>query len=181
MADPLLGQIQIFAFEFTPRTWLPCSGQLLPIAQNSALFSLLGTQYGGNGVQTFALPDLRGRVPVNQGQGAGLSSYPIGQASGTENVTLLTTQMPAHTHTATTTAAQPCQSAAGNSDVPTGGVPATNSVTKHYASTSNAALGAPTISTTINPAGGNQPHANLPPYLTMNICIAARGVFPSRN
>jgi microcystin-dependent protein len=180
--EPFIGQIQIFAFDFPPRNWALCNGQLLSIASNSSLFSLLGTQYGGDGRVTFGLPDLRGRVPISQGQGPGLSNYVLGERSGSENVTLFTAQMPAHTHIVTTTAAQPCQSAAGNSDAPASGVPATNhGDVKNYSSTSNGNLGAATVNTTIAPAGGSQPHPNQPPYLTMNICISLQGLFPSRN
>jgi microcystin-dependent protein len=179
-----MSTVQAFAFGFAPKNWLPCAGQLLAIQTNQALFSLLGTTYGGNGTTTFALPDLRGRAPMHStnATGSGLTSRTLGERSGSETVTLLTTQMPLHTHTAVTTASQPCQSAAGNNESPAGTFPAANAPTANtYSSTSNATMGAPTVSTTINPAGGSQAHPNLPPYLTLNFCIAVFGVFPSRN
>lgn len=182
MSEPFLSTVQAFAFNFPPRGWLPCAGQLLAINQNQALFSLLGTTYGGNGVSSFALPDLRGRTPVHFGSGSGLTPRTLGETSGVENVTLLITQIPVHTHTAVTTASQPCQSAAGNNESPAGNFPAANNPTAQtYSSTSNANMGPPTVSTTINPAGGNQPHSNLAPFLTLNFCIATSGIFPSRN
>ncbi len=176
-----MSQIQIFAFDFNPRGWLPCDGRLLAINTNQALFSLLGTTFGGDGRTTFALPDLRSRVPLGWGNGAGLSSNQLGQQSGAENVTLLPTQMPLHTHTVATTAAQPCQSAAGDSEIPTGGFPAAHESDNIYSTTQNASLGAPTVNTVIGVAGGSQPHPNQPPYLTLNICIATQGIFPSRS
>lgn len=180
-SQPFISQIQIFAFDFAPRFWAQCNGQLLSIAQNTALFSLLGTTYGGNGTTTFGLPDLRSRMPKHFGQGAGLSNYALGQAAGTENVTLLSTQMPSHTHVITTTASQPCQSAVGSFDAPEGKFPASHESANIYSTAKNAALGAPVFNTTIGAAGGNQPHPNMPPYLVMNFCIALSGIFPSRN
>jgi microcystin-dependent protein len=171
MSEPFIGQIQAFGFNFAPRGWATCDGQIISIAQNTALFSLLGTTYGGNGQTTFALPDLRGRVSLHQGSGPGLSSYVMGQSSGTENVTLISTQMPAHNHlvTANGTAGSKLE------DVPSGNFlgPA-----EAYSTTTTGA--------TLNPqslgiAGGNQPHPNMQPYLTINWCIALQGIFPSRN
>jgi microcystin-dependent protein len=179
-----MSSIQAFAFDFAPRGWLSCNGQLLSIASNSALFSLLGTTYGGDGRTTFGLPDLRGRVPMHftNTTGSGLTSRTLGERSGSENVTLVSTQMPTHTHTAVTNASQPCQSAAGNNEAPSGNFPAANAPNANvYSNTSNANMGAPTVNTAINQAGGNQPHPNLPPYLTLNLCIATQGIFPSRN
>jgi microcystin-dependent protein len=179
-----MSTVQAFAFNFTPRGWLPCDGRLLAINTNAALFSLLGTTYGGDGRTTFGIPDLRGRAPMHytNAAGSGLTSRDLGNKSGSETVTLLTAQIPVHTHTAVTTASQPCQSAAGNNESPAGNFPAANAPTAQtYSNTSNATMGAPTVSTTINPAGGNQPHPNLPPYLTLNFCIAISGIFPSRN
>lgn len=181
MSTPYLSEIQIFAFDFAPRGWALCNGQLLSIQQNAALFSLLGTTYGGNGTTTFALPDLRSRMPKHFGQSAGTSSYALGQAAGVENVTLLSTQMPSHTHVITTTASQPCQSAVGSFDAPEGKFPASHESANIYSTAKNAALGAPVFNTTIGIAGGNQPHPNMPPYLVMNFCIALQGIFPSRN
>jgi microcystin-dependent protein len=168
VSDPFIGEIKIVGFNFAPRGWAFCNGQILSIAQNTALFSLLGTTYGGNGQTTFALPDLRGRVPIHPGQGPGLSNYTQGQLAGSETVTLLSTQMPAHTHTV---------NASTQSDItgnPTSNFPAGGA---SYDTTAN---------TTMDPAmignsGGNQPHSNLQPYLAINFCIALEGIFPSRN
>ena len=177
MSEPFIGQIQAFGFNFAPTGWATCDGQILSIAQNTALFSLLGTMYGGNGQTTFALPDLRGRVGIHQGQGPGLSSYVIGEASGTESVTLLTTQIPQHNH--------PVAASSVNADQgsPDGAVWATP-----VDSTGNAGAGytktAPNVTmaqNAIGMAGGNQPHANIQPYLCINFCIALNGIFPSRS
>lgn len=181
MFTPYLSEIQIFAFDFPPRGWQLCNGQLLAISQNQALFSLLGTTYGGNGTTTFALPDLRSRMPKHFGQGPGLANYFLGSSGGTENVALAANQMPLHTHTATTTAAQPCNGGAGDSDSPVGKFPAAHETATIYSTANNATFGAPTVSTTINLAGGSQPHSNLPPYLVLNFCMAIQGIFPSRN
>ncbi len=181
MSTPYVSEIQIFAFNFAPRGWQLCNGQLLAISQNQALFSLLGTTYGGNGITTFALPDLRSRMPKHFGQGAGLGDYVHGQASGSENVTLLAIQIPSHTHTATTTAAMPCQSKAGDNDSPVGIFPAAHESANIYSTANNANFGAPTVSTVVSPTGGNLPHSNMPPYLVLNFCIATQGIFPSRN
>jgi microcystin-dependent protein len=174
--DPILGQIMMFAGNFAPNGWALCNGQLMSIAQNSALFSLLGTVYGGDGVTTFALPNLQGRVPLHWGQGQGLSSYVLGEQTGSENVTLLTTQIPAHTHTATASNA-----AAAQAD-PTGNVWAvpvdsTGAPGAGFnAPPPNAAL-APTA---IGPAGGSQPHNNIQPILAVTFIIALQGIYPSR-
>jgi microcystin-dependent protein len=166
--DPFLGEIRLFAGNFAPNGWALCNGQIMSIAQNTALFSLLGTTYGGNGQTTFALPDLRGRVPVHAGQGPNLSNYSLGQQGGVESVTLTTNHMPAHTHTL---------NASSNDETtnrPTNAVPAKGGVYDG------------TLNTTMNPgvvgnAGGSQPHENLPPHLTLNYIIALQGIFPSRN
>jgi microcystin-dependent protein len=174
--DPFIGMIQLFGFNFAPRGWAVCDGSLLSIAQNTALFSLLGTTYGGNGQTTFALPDLRGRAPIGMGTGPGLSPRTIGEVGGTETVTLLSTQMPQHAH-----------QLMGSSDVQSVGTVAGNSLGSVargatqgnvYApgTTNQVAMGSVTA-----PAGGNQPHTNLQPYLVMNYCIALEGIFPSRN
>jgi microcystin-dependent protein len=167
VAEPFLGQIILFGGNFAPRGWAFCNGQLLAINQNTALFSLLGTTYGGNGQTTFALPDLRGRVPLHFGQGPGLSSYTEGQVGGAESVTLLATQMPAHTHS------QPATAGDETTNRPNAAVPARGGV---YANTPDGSNLAATTS-----AGGGQPHTNLQPYLTLNYCIALEGIFPSRN
>jgi microcystin-dependent protein len=168
VSDPFLAQVMIFAGNFAPRGWAFCSGQVLPIAQNTALFSLLGTTYGGNGQTTFALPDLRGRVPMHSGQGPGLTNRVLGEAGGSETVTLLATQIPQHGHTAN------ASSEDSTSSKPDGAVPAGNGA---YAAASD---------TTMSPAfisggGGNQPHNNVQPFLVLNYVIALEGIFPSRN
>jgi microcystin-dependent protein len=168
-------------FNFAPLNWIKCEGQLLSIANYSELFSVIGTTYGGDGQNTFALPDLRGRMPISQGQGPGLSNYVLGQAAGTETVTLISTQLPTHTHALTQTVSHPCQSGAGNSNVPTGRFFAADATGENYATTSNAAMGAIAFSTTVSAAGGNQPHNNLSPSLCVNFIIAAFGIFPAPN
>jgi len=177
--DPFLGEIRMVGFNYAPNGWFLCNGQLLPISQYSALFALLGTMYGGDGVQTFALPNLQGRVPIHQGNGVGLSPYTMGASGGTENVTLIATQMPAHTHlmgvsNQSGTVADPTNAilGQGNSGSGRSPVPVTN-----YVSTAATGTLAPTA---IQPAGGNQPHSNLQPYLCVNFIIAFQGIFPSR-
>jgi len=179
MSDPFLGEIRMVGFNFAPTGWALCNGQTLSISQYAALFALLGTTFGGNGTTTFNLPNLQGRVPIHQGNGAGLSPYVMGEAGGAENVTLLSNQMPAHNHLVNV------NNAAGNSADPTGKIlaeTATESrppvLTQTY--TSNAATGtlAPTA---VSIAGGNVPHANLQPFLTVNFIIALVGIFPTRD
>jgi len=170
MADQFVGEIRVFPFNFAPDGWAMCSGQLLPIAQNTALFSLLGTQFGGNGTSNFQLPNLRGSVPINQGEGAGLTSRAMGEIGGSPTVTLTVAEIPAHSHDVA------C-AASGNSDGPLDAVIADSQAGNAYAApgamvSMNAAA--------VAPAGGNQPHDNMPPYLVLNFCIALQGVFPSR-
>lgn len=189
--DPFIGEIMLVPYNFAPRGWAFCNGQILSIAQNTALFSLLGTTYGGNGQTTFALPDLRGRVPLHAGQGPGLSNYTLGQMAGTENTTLLTTQMPAHTHVMTLgnlAATARARSGAGNSATPVGGVPAAEAagVTATYSSLApDASMAAGAIALSGTPAAGvagnSQPFSIVQPYLTLHYVIALQGVFPSRN
>lgn len=174
MATPFIGQITLFAGNFPPRNWAFCNGQLLSIAQNTALFSILGTTYGGNGQTTFGLPDLRGRVPIHPGQGPGLSSYQLGQQSGTENVTLLTNQLPAHTHAVNAVAN------GGNQASPTGNLPAIES-TGTSLDYSNAAATGQMSPGMIATTGGNQPVPVVQPYQCINFIIALQGIFPSRN
>jgi len=167
----------IFAGNFAPRGWALCNGQLMSIAQNTALFSLLGTTYGGDGRVTFGLPDLRGRAPLHFGQGPGLSNYTQGEVSGTETVTLLSTQMPAHSHVAgaNTGAGDVAPSPTTVWAVPTDsqGAP----IPSFTAQPVNTTLSP----SAIQPSGGSQPHDNRSPYLVMNFCIALEGIFPSRN
>lgn len=172
MATPFLSEIRIFGFNFAPVGWAFCSGQILSIAQNTALFSLLGTTYGGNGTQTFALPDLRGRTPAHQGSGLGLTTRVEGEVYGTESVTLLPTEIPQHTHT-------PMASSAGaTATSPSANVWAAQP-DGYYAYASGG--GAPMQPAALATAGGSQPHENRQPYLVLNFCIALTGVFPSRN
>jgi microcystin-dependent protein len=178
MIEGFIGMLVLYGCNFAPRGWAFCAGQLLPIAQNTALFSLLGTQYGGNGTTNFALPDLRGRVPIGQGQGSGLSNYVIGETIGAENITLLQTQIPAHNHgfkVANTSAslAAPVNNAsiANYTDINGDGGQLYNSL--NPATT----LTAPSVGAT----GSNTPHSNMQPFLVMNFCIATVGIFPARN
>lgn len=173
MAEPFIGSIVLFCGNFAPKGWATCDGQLLSIAQNSALFSILGTTFGGDGRTTFALPDLRGRVPLHPGSGPGLSVYQLGQHLGVESVTLALPQMPAHNHTATPS----CSDGTPTSPSPVGAVMANPDPTQLYASSGTDAM-APITSTT---AGGNQPHENRQPLLAINFIIALEGIFPSRN
>lgn len=171
--DPFLGEIKMFGGNFAPSGWALCNGQLLPISQNTALFSLLGTFYGGDGVQTFALPNLQGRVAVHWGQGAGLSSYVIGQQGGSESIALTQQQMPQHNHTMGTL------SSPGTASRPNTQLLAQPTSGSIYgpAPSDGSALNQAAISQ----AGGNQPHANIQPYLSVTFIIALRGIFPSRN
>lgn len=175
MAEPYIGQIIMAGFNFAPRNYAFCDGRLIGIAQNSALFSLLGTTYGGDGQVTFALPNLQSRVSVHQGQGPGLQNYPIGMATGSETVTLLMSNLPAHNHivNASTSTANAQENPGGNyPGVDTSGTGATFYNTSPDTTMNVQMVGA---------SGGNQPHNNLQPYLTINFCIALYGVFPSRN
>ncbi len=170
--DPFIGSIDMVGFNFPPRGWAQCDGQLLAIAQNTALFSLLGTMYGGDGRVTFALPDLRGRMPIHQGQGPGLSDHVIGERSGEENHTLIANEMPVHNHSLAV------NTSGGNIDNPTGNYMASNSEgIKQYSNTAGSNANGASI---VN-AGGSQPHNNMPPYLCVNFVIALIGIFPSRN
>ena len=169
MAEPFLGELKLAAFNFAPRGWAYCDGQLLPIAQNTALFSLLGTNYGGNGQTTFALPDLRGRVPVHVG-----SDIALGQMGGVEAVTLLTTELPAHSHTLSGA------SDLANASAPGGALPAAKprgGLTRYAPAGSNTVMAPGSVALT----GGNQPHNNMQPYLVLAWLIAMEGIFPSRN
>ena len=176
-SDAMLGEIRMFAGTFAPRGWALCDGQLLPISQNSALFSILGTTYGGDGRTTFALPDLRGRVPIHEGSGPGLLTKRLGQKGGEENVTLNVLQIPSHNHAATLTLN--ADSTVATSDKPEGMFPARNAAsTPQYGDTVNTTLGKGSV--TVNNTGGNQAHNNMQPYTTINFIIATQGFFPSR-
>jgi microcystin-dependent protein len=172
MSDPFIGEIRMFAGNFAPRGWAFCNGQILPIAQNTALFSLLGTTYGGDGRTTFALPDLRDRIPVGFGEGPGLTPRTLGESGGAAAVTLAANQIPSHTHALRAASGTP------SSGAPSGEVvlaPTTGGKIYRDA-TSPVAMSAGTI----GPAGGSQPHNNLQPYLAVNYIIALQGIFPSR-
>lgn len=173
--DQFLGQIMMFGGNFAPRGWAFCSGQLLPISQYTALFSLLGTTYGGDGRTTFGLPDLRGRAPISVGHGPGLSNIAWGQKGGVEQVTLNVTQMPSHNHSGVVEATEP---------VPRGGAvdtPAGNYVAQGgtYSATKNSKMASDSVS--VGLTGGNQPHPNRPPFLGVYYIIALIGIFPSRS
>ena len=173
MADPFVAEIRIFGFNFPPTGWAFCNGQLLPISQNTALFSLLGTFYGGDGKSTFALPNLQGSAPIHQGQGSGLSLYSLGQTGGSETVTLLQSEIPAHSHAARVSGRP------ANENDPAGlyWAGATVNIYTNTSPAPNAVIMAPEM---LAPAGGDLPHNNLMPYLTLNFCIAMQGVFPPR-
>lgn len=177
MSDPYVGEIRAVGFNFAPTGWALCNGQLLPISQNTALFSILGTNYGGDGKSTFGLPDLRGSFPLGQGDGPGLSPHFVGEQGGAATVTLLQTEMPNHTHTVAAATAAGTQASPENAVwgqarygrvadlqyVPPGG---------------SAAAMSPQA---LQPAGGSQPHNNMPPFLTVNFIIALFGIFPPRS
>src|SRR5215217_736462 len=171
--DPFVAEIRVFPFNFAPSGWAFCNGQLMAIQQNTALFSLLGTMYGGDGKVTFGLPDLRGAVPVHFGQGQGLSEYFLGEQGGVDAVTLLQSEIPAHTHT-TSGAASPADlqgpSPARSLGRSAGGLAYQTNAAANLVPTHPAALA---------PAGASLPHNNLAPYLALNFCIALQGVFPS--
>jgi microcystin-dependent protein len=170
--SPYVGQIMMVGFNFAPPGWLFCNGQLLPISQYEVLFNLIGTTYGGDGQTTFALPDLRGRVPVHQGNGGTGSNYTLGQSFGVEQVTLNVNQLPSHQHVVDPGASQ----SEPTSDRPDHNYPSSGG---YYAGTtdSGAPMGAPTVAA----AGGGQPHSNIQPFLGINFIIAYAGVFPSQN
>jgi microcystin-dependent protein len=177
MANPFLGEVRVFGCNFAPFDWAFCNGQLLPITQNTALFSLIGTFYGGDGIRTFALPNLQGNIPIGQGQGAGLASYVIGETGGTQTVTLLGTQMPAHNHNLMTDP----DDAPANSGSPTGNALCTNNNPATAIYTTAVAPLVQMNAQMIAAAGGNLPHNNLMPYLVLNFCIAVAGIFPPRS
>lgn len=179
MAEPFIGQIIMFGGNFAIRGYALCNGQLLPIAQNTALFSILGTTFGGNGQTTFALPDLRGRAPIHWGQGPGLPNVSLGEQAGTTSQTLLVTNMPAHNHLIRANANN------GNDSIPSNAYPASaviptdanKSVSAYNTATDNSTMNAGAIT----PTGGSQPFSIMQPYLGITFLIALQGIFPSRN
>lgn len=172
-AEPFLGQIAFVAFNFVPEGWAECDGQTLPIHQHTALFSLLGTTYGGDGRTTFRLPDMRGRVLVHNGQANGTSAYQMGQTGGTESVTLTAAEMPMHTHSVNAVLAD------GNASTPKGNLPAnTKTLDKEYSTAEADTKMKPGM---IGVSGGNLPHENMQPYIAMKCIIAIQGIFPTRN
>lgn len=170
MSEPFIGEITMFAGNFAPRGWAFCNGQLLPIAQNTALFSLLGTIYGGNGQTTFALPDLQGRAPMHPGQGPGLSSYQLGQKIGAENVQLVAQTIPQHQHTMSATGDD------NQSASPIGAVPGRDE-SPVYRADPDTTFAVDVLAST----GGSQPHNNMQPFTVVNFIIALTGLYPSRN
>lgn len=165
MAQPYIGEIRMFAGNFAPVGWLFCEGQLLPISENEALFQLIGTTYGGDGESTFALPDLRGRLPIHQGNG-----FILAETGGAEEITLTVNQIPSHGHAAG------CRNADGNSVSPNGGLPAINTTANAYGALPPQILAAPQA---VSPTGGSQPHTNFQPYLCVDFIISLYGIFPS--
>jgi microcystin-dependent protein len=172
MADPFVAEIRIFPFNFAPTGWAWCNGQILPISQNTALFSLLGTTYGGDGKSTFALPNLQGRVPLHPGQGPGLSDRELGEMNGASTVTLLNSEIPVHTHGMRAEASDPADVKIVNPNASFG----VSQEAQIYQTTPDVQL-APEA---LTPAGGDLPHNNLQPYLTLYFNIALQGVFPPR-
>ena len=172
MTDPFVAEIRVFGFTFAPKGWAMCNGQLLPISQNTALFSLLGTTYGGDGKSTFALPNLNGAAPMHQGQGPGLTRRDLGETGGNDHVTLLESEMPVHTHPLNASAAEGIDRTPANGRFANeiGGI-------NSYAAPSGSTDFAPQ---TLSATGGGLPHNNLQPYLTLNFCIALQGIFPPR-
>jgi microcystin-dependent protein len=177
MSDPFVAEIRIFPFNFPPKGWAFCDGQLLPLSQNTALFSLLGTTYGGNGTSNFALPNMQGNAPMQQGQGQGLSLRDLGETGGEQAVTLLQTEMPAHTHQVQAVAG------AGTLPTPTSNVWASGLKTgpSLYTPSGTGNLNVPMNPFGTSIAGSSFPHNNMMPYLTLNFCIALQGIFPPRS
>jgi len=171
MSDQFVAEIRIFPFNFPPTGWAFCNGQLMPISQNTALFSLLGTTYGGDGKSTFALPDMQGNAPMQPGQGQGLSLRDLGEMSGVETITLLVSEIPVHTH-----------SFSGSNNLGDNPLP-TNNALARQANINNYSNVAPNVMMAFQalpPAGGGLPHNNMQPYLALNFCIALQGIFPQR-
>lgn len=174
MSEPFVGEIRLFGFSRVPNGWMPCDGSLQPISEYEVLFTLIGTTYGGDGQSTFATPDLRGQVPMHWGNGPGLTPRTIGEASGAEGVTLTDNQIPGHTHPAIAT------SAAATASVATGGLWGAIAGDTMYATDISGLNPIPTLPTSSSPSGGNQPHDNTMPTVTVQYCIAWAGIFPSQ-
>ena len=179
MSDQFLAEVRIFPFNFPPTGWAFCDGQLMPISQNTALFSLLGTTYGGDGKSTFALPDMQGNAPMQPGQGQGLSLRDLGEMSGVESITLLTSEIPFHSHTLNGSDSD------ATTGVPTGQLMAKGAWDNGTAGGVVGAYSSQASNTTMHPsalslAGGGLPHNNMQPYLTLSFCIALQGIFPQR-
>ncbi len=173
--DPFVAEIRIFPFNFAPKGWAFCDGQILPLSQNTALFSLLGTTYGGDGKSNFALPDMQGNVPMHPGQGPGLSLHDLGETGGSDTVSLLESEIPSHSHTMMSLPAPANRTA-----------PISNSIARVQGTSGPYVPGSPVPApanmsdNAVAPAGGDQPHNNMQPYLTLNFCIALQGVYPPR-
>lgn len=172
MADPFVAEIRIFPFNFAPKGWAFCAGQLLPISQNTALFSLLGTTYGGDGKSTFQLPNMEGNAPMQPGQGPGLSLHDLGEVGGSSSVTLIQGEMPFHAHVLNAASGDQAES-----NVPTNFAMSRSVNGNAYAAPGTVVQMAPQALTI---TGGSAPHNNMQPYLTLNFCIALQGVFPPR-
>jgi microcystin-dependent protein len=185
MGQPYIGEIRMFGGNFAPAGWMFCHGQTLPISENDALFVLIGTTYGGDGQETFNLPNLQGRGPIHMGQGVGLSAYSLGQNGGVETVTLNINQIPSHTHLLTAAEVAPrCSSTAGTDRSPVGRVPAVESAgaTALYSNaTPDANMAGLSGTAGVSNAGGSQPHGNMPPFLCISFIISLFGVFPPQN
>lgn len=173
MSQPFIGEIRMFGGNFAPAGWAFCNGQPMPIAENEALFQLIGTTYGGDGQETFNLPNLQSRVPIHQGQGPGTSSYSLGESGGVESITLTTNQIPIHTHAAL------CSAVGGNSSNPAGGAWAVSDTTQYANAAPDTQMGNPPIPA--GSAGGSQPHDNMIPFLCISYIISLFGIFPSPN
>jgi microcystin-dependent protein len=174
MSQPYVGEIRMFGGNFAPAGWAFCNGQPMPISENEVLFQLIGTTYGGDGQETFNLPNLQSRVPVHQGQGPGISqNYIIGEQAGVESVTLTTQQIPIHTHPAL------CSSVGGSNSDPAGGLWALSDLNQYSTSAPDVSMGTPPINA--QPQGGSQPHDNMIPFLVVSYIISLFGIFPSPN
>lgn len=179
--EGMIGEIRVFAGNFAPRSWAFCEGQLLPISQNTALFSILGTTYGGDGRTTFGLPDMRGRGAMHAGNGPGLSDHRLGAKGGVEHVTLNQMQIPSHTHTAAGAVKAVAPPNVGNSNNPNAKYPALSTGMVYTAGATNIAMAANNVEVALSNAGGNQQHENRQPWLAIYYIIALQGVFPSRS